>query len=247
MQVATIHGTSHSLSRAVLLTGQPVLHAIIPLAAGCLQPDPHTLTECSLTGIALGLRGEGLLAYHWAIAVGPYHCQDIRYYNETYVECHGLIGSGVGHTVAVRVGHPSLTSAPAVPFTVSFADPCATKVGYWAGDTCDLCHEDYYGPACLSPGSAGPRVRGARPLQRRFGGRRDVPVRRGRRAGALGRGHVRRLPHRLRGSGLCGPVPVRRCVWPWGQCDVRGAWRMRRGCGREWRVHLHAAVGWGGM
>ena len=64
--------------------------------------------------------------------------------------------------MSISVGSPPLTSATAVPFTVAFADPCVSKVGHWAGSTCDVCAAGYYGPACLSPcpGLPGPACGG---------------------------------------------------------------------------------------
>ena len=119
-----------------------------PSAPAAASP-PTPSGTAPANGTAFGVQGEGLLGLTSAvISVGPLLCPDVRHFTDTYLECHGLAGSGTDHLLTVAVGLPPLTAAPGVRFTLSFADPCSGKAGFWAGRACDVCQPDYYGPQC---------------------------------------------------------------------------------------------------
>ena len=158
VEVVTLHGTGVTTPRALLITEPPTIAALVPLTeprAGCQADGPATLTHCPRDGASFGVHGTWLMGYGPThVTAGPYECPEVWVHNASYIECRGLVGSGVAHAVVVGLGahdDPGLRSPRATGFTVSFLAECT---GHWTGPGCSRCLPGYYGPACatLCPG-----------------------------------------------------------------------------------------------
>ena len=162
VEVATAHGTAHTLRHAVLFAAPPVLSAVAPLpGGGCVRAARGALVDCRVAGAAFALSGEFCDRFT-TVAFGPFKCPDVVLRNRTYLECHGATGTGGPHVIRIEVGLGAdlLSSAPAVPLTIAFEAPCASKPGHWTGRDCGMCQPAYYGPGCQYPCPGAPSVCG---------------------------------------------------------------------------------------
>ena len=151
VEVVTQYGTTHNFSRAVMFAGSPRVTALLPLSPPCAPAGPHALAGCVGTGTGsdFAILGEGLLGWGATrVTVGPNPCRDVVGYNASYVECHGATGYGERQPVAIYVGVHRHMAADAAALSISFADPCLTKPGFWAAPACTDCKPGYYGPSC---------------------------------------------------------------------------------------------------
>ena len=150
--VTTHAGLSGTAPRAILFVPAPQIATLLPLrspAAGleCRAASPQALTDCPPDGASFGVWGTGFVGYGVEeLHAGPYRCPLVVVRNASYLECHGLWGTGTGNAVSVAIAVGLGSRAPA-SLSVSFA-PCD---GQRTGPGCAQCKASWYGPQCSSP------------------------------------------------------------------------------------------------